>query len=128
MPAVPKVFDVPGKKRPVKVFRGMNPEQLTEADRKCAVSGEVEEQIKGIRVHVGCYRSNPAARRDGIQPILFDQRGQNELVQESREDAMNAPIQVEEDLGPASVSFPIFVKPFEAVDGSRRNGGKEQQI
>ena len=54
VPAIPEVADVARKKWTVEILRCVNAEQITESNREGAVTGEVEEQVKGISVHVRC--------------------------------------------------------------------------
>ena len=72
MPAIPKIADVARKEWTVEIFRGVNAEQITKSHRKGAVTGKIEEQIKGISVHVRADMQKIAALRHRIEPILLD--------------------------------------------------------
>ena len=48
MPAIPEIANVSGEEGPVEVFRSVNAKQITDADGKSAISGEIEEQIKAV--------------------------------------------------------------------------------
>ena len=52
MPAIPEITNVSRKERPIKVFRSVDAKQITDADGKSAVSGEIEEQIEAVGIHV----------------------------------------------------------------------------
>ncbi len=85
MPAVPEIADVPREERPVKVFRSVDAKQITNADGESAVSREIEEQIKAVGIHVTNQRREAIAMPSRPEPALFDQRSEDELVEQSRE-------------------------------------------
>ena len=72
MPAVPKIADISGEKRPIKVFRSMNAEEIAKSDGKSAVSGKIKKQIKAVSVHVTDERSEMPTARRTIEPVLLD--------------------------------------------------------
>ena len=89
MPAVPEIANVSCQKRPVEIFRRMDAEEIAERDGKCAVAGEIEKQIETVSIHVACERAEARARRGTVEPVLFDQRRQDELVKKSAKNAMD---------------------------------------
>ena len=57
MPAIPEITNVSRQERPIKVFRSVNAKQITDADGKSAVSGEIEEQIETVGIHIADQRT-----------------------------------------------------------------------
>lgn len=84
MPPVPEVADIVGEKRTVEVLRGMDAEEITDRDGKCAVAGEIKEQVKAIGIHIG-DDLRPGLPARVVEPINLDQRSQDELIQEPAE-------------------------------------------
>ncbi|GIN63649.1 hypothetical protein J27TS8_36420 [Robertmurraya siralis] len=52
MPAIPEIFNIAADKRLIKVFRGFDSHDITDADRKSRVAGKIKEQIETVRIHI----------------------------------------------------------------------------
>src|SRR5438552_11640098 len=80
VPAVPEIANVSRKERLAEVFRSMYPKEITKADSKSAVPGEIEEQVETVRIHVTEQRTETPTARCRFKPLLFDQRRDYKLV------------------------------------------------
>src|SRR5205823_752388 len=126
VPAVPEIADVSGEKRPVEIFRRMDAKEIAERDGKCAVAGEIEKQIKTVSIHVACERAEARARRGAVEPVLFDQRRQDELVKKSAKNAMHRTVEISEEFSPCPRFFPVAYKAPVAIDRAGGDGRKEK--
>src|SRR5262249_45166239 len=81
VPAVPEIADVSREKWPIEILRGVNAEEIADTDGESAVSGEVEEQIETVGIHVTEQRTEAMAADRRLEPVLFDQRSDYELVE-----------------------------------------------
>ena len=72
MPAVPKIANVSREERAVEVFGSVDAKQIADTDGESAVSGEVEEQIETVRIHVTEQRTEVVAAGCQLEPVLFD--------------------------------------------------------
>src|SRR6266480_5290996 len=72
MPAVPKITDISGEEWLAEVFGSVDPKEITNTNGKGAVSGEIEEQVEAISVHVTEQRTETATTRCRFEPALFD--------------------------------------------------------
>src|SRR6476661_9814249 len=70
MPAIPEITNVSRKERPIKVFRSVDTKQITDADGKSAIAGEIEKQIETVSIHVTDQRTQAAAARCELEPVL----------------------------------------------------------
>src|SRR4029077_11441398 len=107
MPAIPEITNVSRKERPVKVFRSVDAKQITDADGKSAVSGEIEEQIKTVGVHVTDQRSEAIAVSSRLEPALFDQRSEYELVEQAAKEVVHGLVEIGQELSAASYFSPF---------------------
>src|SRR5207249_8582664 len=80
VPAVPKITDISGEERLAKVFRSVDPKEITKADSKSAIPGKIEEQIETISIHITEQRTQVPTARCRFEPVLFDQRRDYELI------------------------------------------------
>ena len=80
MPAVPEIADVAGQEWPVEILGGMDAEHQAEANCKSTVASKVEEQVKGVGVHVGDDLQELGPMCNLVQPVRLNQRRQDELV------------------------------------------------
>ena len=81
MPAVPKITNISGEKWTIEIFGSVNAEEITDSDGESAVSSEIEEQVEAVRVHVTQQRTEAVATLCELEPVLFDQRREYELVE-----------------------------------------------
>ena len=79
------------RKRHVEVLRRANAEQVADGDGKRAVAGEIEEEIKGVSIHVADHLSSPppVAASDPAK-CLSMQRRDDEFVEEAAEEPLTA--------------------------------------
>ena len=98
MPAVPEVTDVACQEGAVEVFWRMNAQEVAERDGKGAIAGEIKEQIKTVGIHVAHQGAESGFWGDTIQPILFDQSGEDEFVKKSAKDAVHCCVQIDHEL------------------------------
>src|SRR5438132_7709020 len=110
MPAVPEIANVSCRKRVVEILRSMDAKEIAKRDGKCAVAGEIEKQIETVSIHVARERAEARARRGAVQPVLFDQRRQDELVKKSTKNAMDRVVEVSEEFSPCPRFFPVAYK------------------
>ena len=115
------------KERPVEVFRSVNAKQITDADRKSAVSGEIEEQIETVGIHVTDQRTEAPAARCCLEPVLFDQRSEYELVEQSAKKVLHGAVEIGQELSAASCFSPVGSEPAITIDWAGGNRGKEKQ-
>src|SRR5208282_3565621 len=91
VPAVPEVLDVAGEEGAVEVLGRVDPQQVADPDGESAVAGEVEVEVETVAVHVREGVQEPVSG-EAVDPVALDQGRQEELVHETREDAVNSPI------------------------------------
>src|SRR5438034_5439658 len=127
MPAVPEITDVPREKRPVKVFRSVNAKQITNADGKSAISPEIEEQVEAVCIHVTERRTEAVAARCELEPVLFDQRRQYELVEQASKKVLHGAVEIGQKLSASSCFSPVGSEPAITIDRACGNRGKEKQ-
>src|SRR5882762_585154 len=94
MPAIPEIANVSREERPVKVFRSVDAKQITNADRESAISGEIEEQVEAVGIHVTEQRTQAVAARCDREPMLFDQSSKYELVEQAAKKVIHRGVQI----------------------------------
>jgi len=127
VPTVPEVSNIPRQKRAIEIFRCVNAEKVAKGDGKGAVTSEIEKQIEAIGVHIAYQSAESRFRGDTIQPILFDQTGEDELIKESAKDAVHSSIEIADEVIACSPFFPIPLKATVPVNRTGGNSGKEKQ-
>src|SRR5262249_57069575 len=93
--------EVAAEERGVEVLRHADAEEMPDADGEGAVPGEVEEEIHAERVHVADPREEPVMPSGRQEPLLVDERGDDELVEEALRNALDAGVHVGECGAPA---------------------------
>ena len=104
----------------------MDAEEIAERDGKGAVAGKIEKQIKAVCIHIAEKRAEACASRRGLEPILFDQRRDYELVKKSAKNALHCAIEIGKEFSARSRFSPVACKTPIPVDRSSRNGRKEK--
>src|SRR4029077_14956559 len=116
MPAIPEIADIPGEKRSIEVFRSMDAEKITQSNGESAVAGKIKKQIKAVGIHVADHRCEAPTAGGSLQPVLFNQRGQDEFVKEPPENAMHRAIQIDKEFSARSPLSPFACEPLEPVN------------
>src|SRR4029453_9117601 len=116
VPPIPKIADVPGEKRAIEVFRSMDTEKITQGDCKSAVAGKIKKQIEAVCIHVADQRGETPAAGGSIQPVLFDERGEDEFVKEPSKNAMYRSVEIDKEFLACSPVLPLACEALEAVD------------
>src|SRR4030095_13733402 len=127
MPAIPEIADIPGEKRPIEVFRSMDTEEITQSNGKSAVAGKIKKQIEAVRIHVAEQRREAPTTGGALQPVLFNERGENEFVKEPPENAMHRAIEIDKEFSAGSGLFPLTREALVTVNWPGRNGWKEKK-
>src|SRR5262249_7948304 len=94
VPAIPELADITRQKRPIEVLGRMNAEQVAQPDREGAVAGKIEEQVTAVGIHVRYFPTDASCLLGGVQPILLDQVGQDEFVEQPGEDSLSAAVEI----------------------------------
>ena len=116
MPAIPEIADIPGEKRTIEVFRSMDAEKITQRNGKSAVASKVKKQIEAVSIHVANQRSETAAAGCSLQPVLFDQSGEDEFVKEPPKNAMHRAVEINKEFSTCSRFSPLACKALVAVN------------
>src|SRR4029077_1199871 len=127
MPAIPEITNISRKERPVKVFRSVDAKQITDADGKSAVSGEVEEQIETEGIHVTDQRTEAITVPSRLEPVLFDQRSEDELIEQAAKKVLHRGVEISQELNAASCLSPVGSEPAITIDRAGGNRRKEKQ-
>src|SRR5262249_5548427 len=103
--------------------------EMADADGERAVSREVEEEVEAEGVHVTDGRAETGVARGRRQPVLVDQRGDDELVEEALRDALDARLDVTEGAEAARRQrVELAREVVEAVDRPGADGRREEQV
>src|SRR5580704_873042 len=116
MPAIPEIADIPGEKRAIEVFRSMDAEKITQSNGKSAVAGKIKKQIEGVRIHVADQRHETSTAGSSLQPILFNERGNNEFVKEPPKNAMHCAIEIDKEFSAGSGLSPFACEALVTVN------------
>src|SRR6266446_3173792 len=125
MPAVPKITDISREKWSIKVFGGVNAEEIADSDSESAVSREIEKQIKTIGIHVAEQRTDAIAARGQLEPVSFDQRSEYELVEQSAKKVVHGIVEISQKLSAATLFFPVGNETAITIDRAGGNRRKE---
>ena len=103
------------------------PSRYAARDGEGAVAREIEEQVEAVGVHV--RQRVTQGRRGGnlVHPILRDEVGQHELVEEAREQPMHRAVEIEHETRARIRPGPVLGEPPPTVDGTRRHGREEHE-
>src|SRR5262249_25473638 len=115
------------QKRPVEILRCVNPEQVRESDGKRGISGEIEEQVERVGVHVREDVCEPGSFRYTIQPEFLYERRKNELIEESSEKSMNCAVQVLQEFSASPAARQVRNEAIVPVNRTGRNCREEQE-
>src|SRR6266480_1671889 len=107
MPAIPEIADIPSEKRSIEVFRSMDSEKITQCYGKSAVAGKIKKQIEAVRIHVADQRREGPTAGGSLQPVLFNERGENEFVKEAPKNAMHCAVEIDKEFRAGSRLSPV---------------------
>src|SRR5207248_8088258 len=116
MPAIPKIANIPGEKRSIEVFRSMDAEKITQGNGESAVAGKIKKQIEAVCIHVADQRHETPAAGSSLQPVLFNEGGNNEFVKKPPKNAMHRAIEVNKELSAGSRLSPVGCEALVTVD------------
>ena len=97
----------------------MDAEKITHSNGKRAVARKIKEQIEAVGVHVAHQRSKTPAAGGRLQPVLFNQCGDDEFVKESPKNAVHRAIEIDKKFIARSRLSPFTCEALEAVNWPR---------
>ena len=127
VPARPELLDVLREKRLVEVFGRMDAQQIAARDGEGAVAREIEEQVKAVRVHVRHRVTQGWSGGNLVHPVLRDEVGHDELVEETREQPMHRAVEIKHKTRARTWPVPMLGEPSPTVYGTRRHGREEHE-
>src|SRR5947199_2527886 len=116
VPAIPEIADVPGEKRSVEVFRSVDAEKITQGNGKSAVAGKIKKQIEAVRIHVADQRRKTPTAGSSLQPVLFNEGGNDEFVKKPPKNAMHRAIEIDKKFSAGSGLSPVGCEPLVTVN------------
>src|SRR5207302_2321424 len=99
--------------------RSMDAEKITQGNGKSAVAGEIKKQVEAVRIHVADQRRETPTAGSSLQPVLFNERGENEFVNKPTKNAIHSYIEIEKKLRAGSGLSPIGCETFVTVNRTR---------
>src|SRR4029077_5178875 len=108
----------------------MDAEKVTQGNGKSAVAGKIKKQIEAVGIHVADQRHETPTAGGSLQPVLFNECGENEFVKEPPKNAMHRAIEIDKEFSAGSGLFPFTREALVTVNwtgSNRREEKKEHQ-
>src|SRR5437870_3054540 len=97
----------------------MDAEKITQSNGKSAVAGKIKKQIETVGIHVADQRRETPTAGSSLQPILFNERGENEFVKEPTKNAVHRAIEIDKKFSAGSGLSPIGCETLVTVNRTR---------
>ena len=120
-------LDIASEKGQIKIRGRSDSQQIAEANRKRAVSGEIKEQIEAVGIHVGNHRQEAFTILHRPEPSVVNDGREHKLVEHPGEKAGCRVIEIVQKLPGRPRSVPVGLKAPVAIERTGRNRGKKQQ-
>src|SRR5205809_4754677 len=105
----------------------MDAEKITQGNGKSAVAGKIEKQIEAVRIHVADQRRETPTAGGSLQPVLFNEGGNNEFIKKPPKNAMHRAIEIDKEFSAGSRLSPFGCEALVTVNWTGRNRWKEKK-